>query len=135
MIHQQAGTSFLSPHAQLTFNPAHQTQSCLSVTSPRPGTFDSPTVTGATSSVFYSAVNTLLDMDTVGDEHMECDDIDSSYSSFDSSSLATQMPYTTPPSALNRSFSLPPQLQGRYGMSSSRYYSSSDYVSVIKLVH
>ena len=79
--------------------------------------------------MFHSAINTLLDVDAVGDEYMECDDIDSNYSSFDSSSLAPQMQYMTPPSALNRSFSLPPQLQGRYGMSSSRYYSSSDYVS------
>ena len=31
IVHQQASTSFLSPHAQLTFNPAHQTQSCPSV--------------------------------------------------------------------------------------------------------
>ena len=78
--------------------------------------------------VFHSAVNTLLDVDAFGDEHMDYDDVDSNYSPFSSSSLAPQMPYTTPPSALNRSFSLPPQLQGRYGMPSSRYYSSSDRI-------
>lgn len=121
MIHsRQTGTSFMSPHMQLTFNPA---QSCLSMLSPQRCTFDSPTVSEASSSVFYSAVKTLLDGDTVGNE--DDDDMDSNYTS------SPQMSYMTPPSSLNRSISLPPQLQGRYGMSSSKYYSSSDYVSVL----
>ena len=121
-LHASNGT--LSPQAQLTLNTAHQPQSYV-----KAQPYDSSTVTGATSSVFHSAISTLLDVDTFGDERMESDDFDSNYSSFESSSLAQQMPYTTPPSALNRSYSLPPQFQGRYGLS-SRYNSSSDYVSV-----
>ena len=83
--------------------------------SPPSDTFDSPAITRGTSSVFYSAVNTLFDVDTgtVGDEHMEYEDIDSNYSSFDSV-LGSQAAYNiTPLSALNRSFSLPPH---RYGV-------------------
>ena len=127
-FHATTNSSFLSPQAQPTFNPSYQTQMCLEGPSPPSDTFDSPAITRGTSSVFHSAVNTLLDVDTgtVGDEHMEYEDIDSNYSSFDSSVLGSQAAYNiTPRSALNRSFSLPPH---RYGMS-SRYYSPSDYVS------
>lgn len=125
-FHSTTNSSFLSPQTQLTFNPAYQTQMCLGGPPPPSDTFDSPAVTRGTSSVFHSAVNTLLDVDTIGDEHMEYEDVDSNYSSFDSSILGSQTAYNiTPRSALNRSFSLPPH---RYGMS-SRYYSPSDYVS------
>lgn len=52
----QPSTGFLSPKAQLTINAAHQPQSYVNA---QP--YDSSTVTGATSSVFHSAISTLFD--------------------------------------------------------------------------